>query len=778
MQAETETETTLKNMPLQNMKNMQTLKNGAQLLLVPTKSKVTTLNVTYRVGSRNEGLCQTGDTHILEHMMFGGSKNYFGKNGMWSLEEQGAVLNATTYLDRTNYYEVLQTQNLGHALKLEADRMQFPLLKPEKLKSEMTVVRNEYERGKNNPFSTMTNKMMQIAFNEHPYGHSTIGYLADIEHVNADSLKQYHKKYYNPSNATIIMTGNIPPDAAALVQTAFEQVPRGTSADNFVVEPVQRGMRRFHENGQAGVVGIGFKAPEGLHADAVELELLAYNINNKGIFDHLVQDGTVYNVSASWQRMKDPFLFTVWASAPDPKAAEAAMWQVINCKPKIVLEKKALKQLWHSQVESSQGMASELNEAVARGDWRDVWNRHDVLDQCDGSNMWKYFTPDQATVGIMSRGPPAREIPTGRYQAKNVNIPAQVSSDIVFEQTKQGNFTEHDTVHLKIEYNSQHPASVNALLADMITRGSGNVCPDKIQQVMGSNGVIRKTEATPQGYALHYQCPAESVHLITTELSQPLFDPQELQQAIKKHAQGVVSAQDNLDLHAVNILQNKLFGTPMPCSDIDSLCKITQLQHITKPCKITAAGPPRALEQLKALHVGGFQEQRPTPLNATGSYHHIADKTSCAVVWGCAVEPDAVLKVAASILGGGFAGRLMKTVRDKQGLTYGISAGIKDNMFIVKTSFNPTLLQQGIESTEKEIALWREGVTADELSIHKTMIVGQRAVLEDDMGKYVDFVHSNKISDEQINYVTQEEINKVVKNLPKLYRVSTGPQPI
>jgi hypothetical protein len=309
----------------------------------------------------------------------------------------------------------------------------------------------------------------------------------------------------------------------------------------------------------------------------------------------------------------------------------------------------------------------------------------------------------------------------------------------------------------------------------MITRGSGNVCPDKIQQVMGSNGVIRKTEATLQGYALHYQCPADSVHLITTELSQPLFDKEELHRAIKKHAQGVVSAQDNLDIHSVNILKNKLFGTPMPSSDIESLCKITQLQHITKPCKITAAGPRDVMKQLKALHVAGFKEQRPTPLNTTGSYHHTADKTSCAVVWGCAVEPTAVLKVAASILGGGFAGRLMKTVRDKQGLTYGISAGIKDNMFIVKTSFNPTLLQKGISSTEKEIAAWREGVRLEELKTHQEMIVGQRAVLEDDMGKYVDFVHSNKISDAQINAVTLEEINQVVKDLPKLYRVSTGP---
>lgn len=765
----------------EEFQNIQTLPNGIQLLLVPTNSKVTTLNITYRVGSRNEGLCQTGDTHILEHMMFGGSKNYSGSNGMWSLEEQGAVLNATTYLDRTNYYEVLETKHVPHALDLEADRMLQPLLSPDKLKSEMTVVRNEYERGRNNPFSLMNSKIMQIAFNEHPYGHSTIGYLTDIEHVNADSLKQYHKKYYKPNNATIIMCGNIPENAVELVTEKFKDIPKGETAENFVVEPTQQGMRRFYENGEAGIVGLGFKAPAGLHPDAVELELLAYNINNKGIFDHLVKDGTLYNVSASWQRMKDPFLFTIWASAPDPHAAEEAIWKVISCKPNIPLEKKALKQLWTSQVESSQGLAAELNEAIARGDWRDVWNRHDVLEKCSGSNMWNYFTPEQCTVGIMSKGKTPQEIPSGRYEAKDVHLKKQNPSDIVFESTPQGSFTESPgstaaSVHLKIEYQSQHPAAVNALLADMITKGSGKVCPDKIQQVMGSNGVIRKTQATPAGYALNYQCPVNSVDLITTELSQPLFDHNELQRAVKQHAQGLVSSQDNVDLHVVNILKNKLFNTPMPCSDIESLCSIAKLQNIPKPCKITASGPKEALDKIKNLHVAGFKEEYPKPTGATGSYHHVVDKTSCAVVWGCAVEPNAIIKVAASVLGGGFLGRLMQKVRDEKGLTYGIYAGVTDNMFLVKTSFNPTLLKQGIEETEKQIAMWRHGVTAEELQKHKSMIIGQRMVLQDDMAKYVDFTHSNKISNEQINSVTLEDVNATLEKLPELYRVSSGPK--
>lgn len=758
--------------------NMQTLPNGIQLLLIPTDSKVTTLNITYRVGSRNEGLCQTGDTHILEHMMFGGSKKYSGNKGMWSLEEQGAILNATTYLDRTNYYEVLQTKHIPHALDLEADRMLQPTLSPEKLKSEMTVVRNEYERGANNPFANMNSKMMQIAFNEHPYGHSTIGYLADIEHVNAENLKQYHKKYYKPNNATIILTGNIPENAAQMVQDKFKHIPPGNSAENFVIEPTQQGIRRFQQNGPAGIVGIGFKAPNGLHPDAIELELLAYNINNKGIFDHLVNNGTLYNVSASWQRMKDPFLFTIWASAPDPHAAEQAIWKIIQQKPKIQLEKKALKQLWTSQTQSSQGLAAEINEAVARGDWKDVWNRHEIIDQCNGKNMWKYFNKQQATVGIMANTNKSIPISCKKYKANEVNIQKQQTNTATFQKTTQGLFmtTNTDTVNLKIEYNSEHPTPVKAIFADMITKGSGNIQPDKIQQVMGSNGVIRHTEVTAQGYALQYVCPANSIDLIITELSKPLFNKKELQRSIKNHTQEILAAQDNTDIHVINILKNKLFNTPMPSENIRQIKQIAKLQYTQKPSKITAAGPKQAIQKIKQLHINGFKPQQFSSVqNTGGDYHHTVEKKSCAVVWGCAVQPTAVLKVATSILGGGFAGRLMKKVRDKDGLTYGIYANIKDNLFLIKTSFNPAMLKQGIESTEEQIQMWRHGVTPEELKTHKDMITGQRAILQDDMAKYIHFMHDNKISDQEINSVTLEEVNQALANLPKLYRVSSGP---
>ena len=222
-------------------------KNGLTLLLVPRKGiDVTTANITYHVGSRNEGLGLKGATHYLEHGMFKGSKNYHGKNGMWKLEELGAYMNATTYTDRTNYFEVIDTKFLEEAVAREGDRMQNALLTEELLKSESTVVRNEFERGENNDFEIAHKRMVATAFMAHPYHHSTIGWKSDIENVSAEALQNFHRTYYVPNNATYTFVGNFDPqEIKTMVRHHFEDIPHGGEIPSmYTKEPAQMGQRR------------------------------------------------------------------------------------------------------------------------------------------------------------------------------------------------------------------------------------------------------------------------------------------------------------------------------------------------------------------------------------------------------------------------------------------------------------------------------------------------------------------------------------------------------
>lgn len=199
------------------------LANGLRVLLFPDPSKSTiTVNITYLVGSRMEGYGETGMAHLLEHMVFKGSTNH--KNIPQELTAHGARPNGTTWYDRTNYFESFNAteENLRWALSLESDRMVNSFIAKKDLESEFSVVRNEFERGENDPGSVLMERVISTAYLWHNYGKSTIGSKEDIERVPIENLKAFYKKYYQPDNAVLTIAGKIDePKALQLVNEYF-----------------------------------------------------------------------------------------------------------------------------------------------------------------------------------------------------------------------------------------------------------------------------------------------------------------------------------------------------------------------------------------------------------------------------------------------------------------------------------------------------------------------------------------------------------------------------
>src|SRR5712675_562079 len=192
------------------------LENGLRILVFPdsSQSKVT-VNMTVLVGSRQEGYGETGMAHLLEHMVFKGTPRH--PHVPKALQEHGAQFNGSTSNDRVNYFETLAAtdENLEFALDLEADRMVNSFVKREDLDSEMTVVRNEFERGENSPGGVLSERISAAAYDWHNYGKSTIGNRSDIERVPVDNLRAFYKKYYQPDNMVLIVAGKFD-DAKAL----------------------------------------------------------------------------------------------------------------------------------------------------------------------------------------------------------------------------------------------------------------------------------------------------------------------------------------------------------------------------------------------------------------------------------------------------------------------------------------------------------------------------------------------------------------------------------
>lgn len=223
------------------------LPNGLQVLLFPDATQTTTtVNITYRVGSRHEAPGEYGMAHLLEHMLFKGTARQ--KDIPGAMAQRGVRFNGTTTVDRTNYFASFNANadTLAFLLDLEADRMVNSRVAKADLDTEMTVVRNEFERGENQPFAVLVQRVNAAAFAWHPYGHATIGPKSDIENVPIEKLQGFYKRFYRPDNATLLIAGAFDKAATlALIGQHFGPIARPAAPvpQPYTVEPAQDGER-------------------------------------------------------------------------------------------------------------------------------------------------------------------------------------------------------------------------------------------------------------------------------------------------------------------------------------------------------------------------------------------------------------------------------------------------------------------------------------------------------------------------------------------------------
>src|SRR5947208_1490728 len=238
------------------------LSNGARVLLFPEASRPTiTVNMTVLVGSRHEGYGETGMAHLLEHMVFKGTRDH--PNVPKSLRDHGASFNGTTNVDRTNYFETLPAndENLEFGIRIESDRLVNSFVKRGDLASEMTVVRNEFEQGENSPQGVLMERIHAAAYLWHNYGKSTIGNRSDIERVPIENLRAFYRKYYQPDNVVLIVAGRFDEARAlAVVERYLGSLPRPARQldDTYTEEPAQDGERTviLRRVGTVGWVGV------------------------------------------------------------------------------------------------------------------------------------------------------------------------------------------------------------------------------------------------------------------------------------------------------------------------------------------------------------------------------------------------------------------------------------------------------------------------------------------------------------------------------------------
>jgi zinc protease len=621
------------------------LANGLRVLLAPDDSKpVTTVNVTYQVGSRMEKYGETGMAHLLEHLMFKGTPKEPGKTITEEFSRRGMRFNGSTYFDRTNYFETFASSddNLDWALKMEADRMVYSNISRSDLDSEMTVVRNEMEMGENSPYGTLLQKMTAAAFQWHNYGKSTIGARADVENVNIAHLQAFYRTYYQPDNAVLIVTGKFDP-AKVLTQISgyFGVISKPTRViePTWTVEPVQDGPRTvtLERVGASPLVAALYHLPQAASADfaaVIMLDDILGNTPNGRLYKALVEKKLATNVAEFAAALHDPgygVSYVILEKTQSPDTAVKTMLETVEGvarEPATESELARAQALYLNRFETMMDDPAQfgirLSESIAEGDWRLLFILRDrvaAVTVADVQRVAKtYFKASNRTLGqfIPTQNPDRATMPpavdvaalVADYHGKEAVAageafdpsPANIEKHSkrltlpdgmqVVELAKQ---TRGNTVSGTIAMDTGTLESlagrrnVPAFTAAMLVRGAGNLTrqqiADRLQELKAVINVRGNFNQLTISFQTRRDKLPELLELIAEVVRHPTFPEAEFEQLKAQAVAGVDMQRHEPQAVAQNALSR--YVNPYPKGDIRYTPSFDEEMEITKA--ITAA---------------------------------------------------------------------------------------------------------------------------------------------------------------------------------------------
>lgn len=397
--------------------------NGLHVLLFPDPSQPKiTVNVTYRVGSRNEGYGETGMAHLLEHMVFKSSKS--GRELFKELTNRaGGFFNGTTSYDQTMYFESFPAsdESLQWALELETDRMVNMTMLKKDLDSEMTVVRNEMEAGENNPTEVLEERVLAAAYNFHNYGKTVIGARSDVERVPIENLAVFYRKYYEPDNADLIISGKFDESKAlGLIAKTLGSIPKPDRVlpQPYTTEPTQEGEREviLRRVGSTQAVIAVYHIPSALHPDVPALNVLAQVLGapqTGRLYKELVDTKKAVATYMEASDMHDPGYAEAYAQLKPDQSVDDAAQVLLKTVEDIATNPPSKEEVDRAKARilknidlamaNSQTVALMLGGDVGNGDWRLLFLNRDEVSKVTPEDVARvakqYLKSSNRTLG-------------------------------------------------------------------------------------------------------------------------------------------------------------------------------------------------------------------------------------------------------------------------------------------------------------------------------------------------------------------------------------------
>lgn len=571
--------------------------NGLHVLLFPDNSKPKlTVNITYLVGSRHEGYGETGMAHLMEHMLFLRTKS--GKDIKKELTDHGADWNGSTWYDRTNYFETVTAsdENLAWAIGLETERMTNMRIEKELLDTEMTVVRNEFEMGENNPYRILFQRTLEAAYTFHNYGKSTIGSRSDIENVPIERLAAFYHKYYQPDNALLTVAGRFDSTRALdLIAKSLGALPLPERKldKTYTVEPTQDGEREvtLRRVGDSQAVMVVYHTPAATHPDSAALEVLGTILGDTPsgrLHKALVESNKAVGVGADQFELHDPGFLMVNVRLKQDQSLEEARAVTLKTIAGVVTEPPSKEEVDRAKarilkqvdldLNDSESIGVTISEYAASGDWRLLYLDRDRVKSVTAEDVARvaktYLKDSNRTVGVFipTKSPDRTEVPAGPDPEALLKdykggapmaegevfsaTAANVETRVVRSQLPNGarlvllpKKTRGGSVHaeVRLEFGDEHAlfgkAETAQLTAAMLMRGAKSKTRQQIQDesdrlkarisVYGGGGSVTADIET-----IEANLPG-ALRLVAEVLREPVFPESEFAQLKQERIAGV-----------------------------------------------------------------------------------------------------------------------------------------------------------------------------------------------------------------------------------------------